>query len=142
MLADAGGDIICGDAPPGKAGWSIAVNVPGEKSRLLQKNLLLQNSAVATSGDVYQYMEHKGKCYAHIIDPRTGYGVTFQRNVTVVAADGAEADWLATAASILPRCRAKRLVKNKNAALLMNQVKHGKLKSTFTQTIEQYWSAE
>ncbi|MGV3658210.1 MAG: FAD:protein FMN transferase [Chitinophagaceae bacterium] len=142
VLADAGGDIVCGDAPPGKAGWTIAVNVPGEKARLLNKNMLLQNSAVATSGDVYQYIEHEGKRYAHIIDPRAGYGVTFQRNVTVVAADGALADWLATASSILPLCRAKKLVKKKNAALLITQIKRGKLKSTFTQTIEQYWSAQ
>ena len=142
VLADAGGDIVCGDAPPEKKGWTIAVNVPGEKNRLLQKTMLLQNSAVATSGDVYQYLEHEGKRYAHIIDPRTGYGVTFQRNVTVVAPDGALADWLATAASILPRCQSKKLAKKKNAALLITQIKKGRLKSTFTQTIEQYWSAE
>ena len=142
VLADAGGDIVCGAAPPGKKGWTIAVNVPGEKSRLLQKSLVLQNSAVATSGDVYQYMEHEGKRYAHIIDPRSGYGVTFQRNVTVVARDGALADWLATAASILPRCRAKKLVKKKNAALLITQMEKGRLKSTFTQTIEQYWKGQ
>jgi len=142
VLADAGGDIVCGDAPPGKSGWTIAVNVPGEKNKLLQKNLLLQNSAVATSGDVYQYMEHGGKRYAHIIDPRTGYGVTFQRNVTVVAADGALADWLATASSILPRRRVKKLVQQKSAALLITQMKKGRLKSTFTQTFAQYWSAQ
>ena len=142
VLADAGGDIVCGDAPPGKRGWTIAVNVPGEKNQLLQKSLLLQNSAVATSGDVYQYMEHEGKRYAHIIDPRTGYGVTFQRNVTVVARDGALADWLATAASILPRCRSKKLVKKKKGALLINQMEKGRLKSTFTQTIEQYWKGQ
>lgn len=142
VLADAGGDIVCGAAPPGKAGWTIAVNRPGEKNKLLQKNLVLQHVAVATSGDVYQYMEHKGKRYAHILDPRTGYGVTFQRNVTVVAADGALADWLATAASILPRCRAKKLVKKKKAALLLNQIKKGKLRSTFTQTIDQYWEKQ
>ncbi len=142
VLADAGGDIVCGDAPPGKGGWTIAVNVPGEKNKLMPKTIILQNKAVATSGDVYQYLEHEGKRYAHIIDPRTGYGVTFQRNVTVVAPDGALADWLATANSILPLWKAKKLVKKKNAALLVTQMKRGKLKSTFTQTIEQYWSAE
>jgi thiamine biosynthesis lipoprotein len=41
--------------------------------------------AVATSGDAYQYMEHDGLKYSHIIDPRTGYGIHSQRNVTVIA---------------------------------------------------------
>ena len=27
-LADAGGDIAMGDAPPGKNGWSIGINLP------------------------------------------------------------------------------------------------------------------
>jgi len=142
VLADAGGDIVCGDAPPGKKGWTIAINVPGEKAEFLQKNIILQNGAVATSGDVYQYMEHEGRRYAHIIDPRTGYGVTFQRNVTVIAANGALADWLATASSILPVCKAKRLAKKQNAALLITQKRKGRLKSTTTQSFVQYWSKE
>ena len=141
-LADAGGDIVCSGAPPGKKGWTIAINLPGEKKGYLQKNLLLQNGAVATSGDVYQYITHEGKRYAHIIDPRTGYGVTFQRNVTVVATDGATADWLATACSILPKRKAKRLVRKKDAALLVMQVKKEKLKSYATQSFAQFWQKE
>lgn len=141
-LADAGGDIVCSDAPPGKQGWTIAVNVPGEKKRFLQKDLLLQNGAVATSGDVYQYITHKGKSYAHIIDPRTGYGVTFQRNVTVVAKDGAMADWLATACSILPKRKAKRLIRKMGAALLVTQIKNETLKSYATQSFAQYWQKD
>lgn len=141
-LADAGGDIVCSGAPPGKRGWTIAINLPGEKKGYLQKNLLLQNEAVATSGDVYQYITHEGKRYAHIIDPRTGYGVTFQRNVTVVATDGATADWLATACSILPKRKAKRLVRKNDAALLVMQVKKEKLKSYATQSFAQFWQKE
>jgi thiamine biosynthesis lipoprotein len=141
-LADAGGDIVCSNAPPGKRGWRIAINIPGEKNRYLQKNLLLQNGAVATSGDVYQYITHEGKRYAHIIDPHTGYGVTFQRNVTVVAKDGATADWLATACSILPKRKAKRLVRYRAAALLVTQVRKEKFKAYATQSFAQYWQKE
>ena len=54
-------------------------------------------------------MEHKGIKYSHIIDPNTGYGVTSLRNVTVIAKDGATADWLATACSILPISKAKKV---------------------------------
>jgi thiamine biosynthesis lipoprotein len=29
-LADASGDIVMGDAPPGKDGWTIGINLPGK----------------------------------------------------------------------------------------------------------------
>ncbi|RYZ49977.1 MAG: FAD:protein FMN transferase, partial [Chitinophagaceae bacterium] len=125
-LADAGGDIACSDPPPGKKGWTVGINVPGNGEEILPETLTILNSAVATSGDIYQYMEHEGKRYSHIIDPRTGYGVPFQRNVTVVAADGATADWLATACSILPIKESLRLADAENAALLITQVHNGK----------------
>jgi thiamine biosynthesis lipoprotein len=93
-LADAGGDIALGDAPPEKNGWSVGINLPEQENELMSQKLELRNCAVATSGDVYNYILHDGKKYSHIIDPRTGYGVTNQRNVTVIANDGATADWL------------------------------------------------
>ena len=101
-MADASGDIVMSDAPPGKNGWTIGINLPENENELWDKKLELKNFAVSTSGDIYRYTIHNGKKYSHIIDPRTGYGVTSQRNVTVIAKDGATADWLATACSILP----------------------------------------
>jgi thiamine biosynthesis lipoprotein len=118
-LADASGDIVVSKAPPGKKGWSISINLPQEEIEFWDKKLLLSNCAVSTSGDIYRYITHKGKRYSHIIDPRTGYGVTSQRNVTVIAKDGATADWLATACSVLPIRKALRLVKREKAELLI-----------------------
>ena len=92
---------------------------------VLNKTILLENKAVSASGDVYQYTIHNGKKYSHVINPKTGYGVTFQRNVTVIASEGSTSDWLATACSILPLKKAKRLVKKLNADLLITQM-HGK----------------
>lgn len=123
VLLDAGGDVACSGAPPGKQGWAIGINVPEQADALLHKTIELQNGAVATSGDVYQFTEHGGKKYSHIINPKTGYGVTFQRNVTVMARDGATADWLATACSILPMAKAKKLARRHNAALLIGVLK-------------------
>lgn len=122
-LADAGGDLACSDAPPGKRGWTVGINVPQQEDELLAETITLSNGAVATSGDVYQYLEHEGKRYSHILDPRTGYGLRFQRNVTVVAADGATADWLATACSILPLQKSKKLATAFGAQLLITQRK-------------------
>lgn len=118
-LVDASGDIVVGEPPPGKTTWSIAMNLPQQENEFWQKKLGLKNLAVATSGDVYRYTVHNGKKYSHIIDPRTGYGVTSQRNVTVIAKDGATADWLATACSILPVKKALKLIKKEEAAVFI-----------------------
>lgn len=138
-LVNASGDIVMSSAPPGLKGWTVAINVPETKEELLPKTLLLQNKSVSTSGDAYQFMEHNGKKYSHIIDPRTGYGVTFQRNVTVIANDGTTADWLATACSILSIKQAKKLTAQLGAELLIGEIKKGKLVFYFTKGFNSYW---
>jgi thiamine biosynthesis lipoprotein len=138
-LADAGGDMVMSAPPPGTAGWTIGVNIPETTDELLNKRLLLQNTAVATSGDAYQYMEHAGKKYSHIIDPRTGYGITGQRNVTVIAKDGATADWLATACSILPIAAAKKLARRNGAELLITELVKGRVVFHMTERFASYW---
>lgn len=126
-LVDASGDIVVSDPPPGKNGWTIAINLPESENEVWDKNLELKNLAVSTSGDVYRYIIHNRKKYSHIIDPRTGYGVTTQRNVTVIAKDGATADWLATACSILPIRKALKLAKKEDAALFIATLKNEKI---------------
>lgn len=138
-LVNAGGDIVMSAGPPGTNGWTVGINVPESKDELLPKNLLLQNNAVATSGDVYQFIENGGKKYSHIIDPRTGYGIITQRNVTVIAEDGATADWLATACSILPVNKAKRLAAQLGAAVLITERVKGKLIVHATKNFAHYW---
>lgn len=138
-LLDAGGDMAMSQAPPGTRGWTIAINLPENTDELLPRRLLLQNKAVATSGDVYQYMEHEGKKYSHIVDPRTGYGIASQRNVTVIAADGALADWLATACSILSIAEAKKLAVQKGAELLITELRNNRIVYHATQGFSRYW---
>jgi thiamine biosynthesis lipoprotein len=140
-LADAGGDIVMSGNPLDNKGWLIGINLPETTDDLLTKKLLLQNSAVATSGDVYQSFEHKGIKYSHIIDPRTGYGVTNLRNVTIIAKHGATADWLATACSILPIKEAKKMAAANKAALLITTIQNGKLHFESTPNFKKYWQA-
>jgi thiamine biosynthesis lipoprotein len=99
-LVAASGDIAVSDAPPGKAGWRIDIALlPGDKER---RQLLLKNAAVSTSGDAEQFVEIGGVRYSHVIDPRTGLGLTGRRSVTVVARRGIQADSLTKMASTLP----------------------------------------
>jgi thiamine biosynthesis lipoprotein len=98
-MIDASGDVLVSAAPPGAAGWRIAVAPlrPGGTG----ETLVLAHAAVTTSGDAYQAVEIDGVRYSHIVDPRTGLGVTGQTTVTVIAPDATTADALATAASVL-----------------------------------------
>lgn len=138
-LVDAGGDIVMSGPPLNQQGWLIGVNLPETTDQLLNKKLQLSNCSVATSGDVFQFIEYKGVKYSHIINPLTGYGVTNLRNVTIVAKTGATADWLATACSILPIQEAKQLAISHQAALLITTLKNGKLVFEATPSFKNYW---
>jgi thiamine biosynthesis lipoprotein len=141
-LVDAGGDISMGDAPLSTKGWVVGVNAPEEAETLLDQKLLLKNMSVATSGDVYQFFLHKGKKYAHITDPKTGYGVTFQRNVTVIASDGTTADWLATACSILPVKTALETAAKQKAFVLITTLENGQIKAHKSKGFDRYWKKD
>ena len=138
-MVDASGDIVTSTAPPGLKGWVVGINTPQSTQEILPQKLLLHNKAVTTSGDVYQFMEHGGKRYSHITNPRTGYGLTTQKNVTVIANDGTTADWLATACSILSIKKAKRLALKTGADVLIATLKKGKLKFYATKGFAAYW---
>jgi len=112
-LIDAGGDVRLGDPPPGQSGWHVQVATgkepevaaspprPAQEGEVGPVVLDLANVAVATSGDVWQSVEIDGTHYSHIVDPRTGIGLTDRSTVTVVAPTGMLADALASAVSVL-----------------------------------------
>ncbi len=141
-LADAGGDIAMAEAPLQAKGWVVGINAPEEAEELLDKKLLLKNMSIATSGDVYQYFLHQGKKYAHITNPQTGYGVTFQRNVTVIANDGATADWLATACSILPIKTALTIAEKQKAFVLITIVENNQVKAFKSKGFDRFWKKD
>lgn len=99
-LVDASGDVVAAGHPPGTRGWRVAV-VGLARTGGAPPMIDLTDAAVTTSGDAYQAVEIDGVRYSHVIDPRTGLGVTGPSAVTVIAADGTTADALATAASVL-----------------------------------------
>lgn len=100
-LVEAGGDIVVSKAPPGTEGWRIQIpHYPEPGSAHL---LVLTEAAVSTSGDTEQYVLIDGTRYSHVIDPRTGLGLTDQVMATIVAPSGLQADALATTVSILGR---------------------------------------
>jgi len=138
-MVNAGGKIAIGEAPPGRNGWRIGITLPEEKEKIMQRLLLLSNTSVATSGDIYQHLDINGKRYSHIVDPKTGLGLTSQRNVTVIAQNGVISDWLATACSVLSIDESFKLIKAFNgAALLVTEMNNGRLIKKSTKNFEGY----
>lgn len=138
VLVDVSGDIATGNAPPGKEGWVIGINLP-ESEQLQNKKLQLHNLSVSTSGDLYQFIEHEGKRYSHIIDPKTGYGITTQKNVTVIADNTTTADWLATACSIMPVRKAKRLAKKMHTEILIAQLENERINQSVSKNFKRFY---
>ena len=120
-LVEAGGDIVVGDAPPGMPGWTI--DVPHADEAFSKRAAALTRAALATSGAMVQFVEINGVRYSHVIDPRTGRGVTHGLVVSVIATDAATADGLATAIGVLGKdAAAKLLAKHPDAIVSMRTV--------------------
>lgn len=98
-LLESGGDIVAGSGPPGLAGWRIEAK--DADARFRQRASQLTNAGLATSGASVQFVEIDGVRYSHVVDPRTGLGVTNQVTARVIARDAATADALATALTVL-----------------------------------------
>ncbi len=109
-LVAGGGDMAIGDAPPGKRGWRIEVAPLDVSNAPPARFVWLANCGLATSGDVFQYLDLDGHRYSHIVDPKTGLGLTDHSLVTVIARDAITADSLATAVSVLGPQRGLQLI--------------------------------
>lgn len=113
-LVAASGDIVVGEPPPGKDRWIVDIAPLGKG--MPARRLKLAHAAVSTSGDLFQFVEIGGVRYSHVLDPKTGLGLTGRRSVTVVAPYGWLADSLTKAASVLPPEKALPLMERMKAA--------------------------
>ena len=114
-LVSGGGDMVAGEAPPGTRGWRIELAPLDATNAPATEFVLLRNRALATSGDFFQRLEINGVRYSHIVDPRTGIGLTDHSLVVVIASDCLTADSLSTAVSVLGPGRGMKLAESKGA---------------------------
>lgn len=108
-MVTAGGDVRLGNPPPGRDGWNVAVQTFELNKR--DEILVLSNAGVSTSGDLHQSVEIDGVKYSHILDPRTGLGLTRRIAATVIADSAELSDPIATAACVLGENGAEMLRK-------------------------------
>jgi thiamine biosynthesis lipoprotein len=111
-LVDAGGEISAGDPPPGEDGWLVAIQSLKNPDELTGQHVRIRHACVTTSGDTRRFIEIGGVRYSHIIDPRTGLGLTRRIGATVVCPDGMTADALDTAVCVLGPEKGIELIDN------------------------------
>ena len=116
-LVAAGGDIAASDAPPGESGWRIMITPLDAEGAPPARYVMLRHSAVSTSGDTHQRVEIDGVRYSHIVDPRTGVGITDHSLVSVLAPDCMTTDLLETTVTVLgPELGLKLIEETPNTA--------------------------
>ena len=96
-LVAVAGDLRMGEAPPDKKGWTVGLRT---FHLTPVKTMELSNCAVSTSGDLFQKVEIGGETFSHLIDPRTGMGLTTRRAASVIMPEAKLTDPLATAACL------------------------------------------
>ncbi len=109
-LVAASGDIGASEPPPDQPGWRIEVAPLDADDAPPAEFVWLRNSAVSTSGDTFQRLEIGGVRYSHIIDPRTGVGLTDHSLVTVIAPDCTTTDSWETTISLLGPERGLKII--------------------------------
>ncbi|MHB8954324.1 MAG: FAD:protein FMN transferase [Pirellulaceae bacterium] len=99
-IINASGDLAASGPPPGSPGWVVGI-APLEPNAPPSVFGYLAHQALSTSGDAFQFVEIDNVRYSHIVDPRTGLGLTQRSSVSVLTRNCTDADALATAASVL-----------------------------------------
>lgn len=138
-LVAASGDIVAADAPPGTEGWRIGIAPLDAEKGEPSRYLTLRRAAVSTSGDAFQFVEIDGKRYSHIVDPRTGMGLTERMSVSVIAPNGTASDSLATTVCVLGTQRGFDLVESiPGAEAFVVRVVDGKVRTSATPGFAQF----
>lgn len=116
-LVGAGGDLYALGRSPAGEPWRVGIQSPDDPDALAGA-LLLEDAAVATSGDYRQYFEFGARRYHHLLDPATGEPrQSRDRSISVIAATCMAADAGATLAFGMEATEAERILARRGARI-------------------------
>ncbi|WP_273274058.1 FAD:protein FMN transferase [Maribacter polysiphoniae] len=100
-LIDMGGDIRVSGPPPEREYWILGFSYFDRQGKECFQKIKLKDGAVATSGNLYQFVEINGIKFSHIINPKSGLALKDGIQVTTISRYAAEADAFASAFSVI-----------------------------------------
>lgn len=96
IMVEIGGEVRTLGYNNKKEFWNIGISSPNQSGEI-NRVVKLSNSAMATSGDYWNYFEENGIRYSHTINPITGRPITHKlASVTIFDSTCLRADGLAT----------------------------------------------
>ena len=117
-LVDIGGEIIAQGKKNSQKHWLIGIEKPQAK-RSLHTLIILNNQAIATSGDYRNFHTTKAGTITHTINPKTGQAhVTTLVSVSVLSKTCMTADALATALLVMGKTKAQLFAKKHQLAVM------------------------
>ena len=140
---DIGGEIKTTGKKSDNKPWGIGIQSPTKYQEILQV-LYSNNMAIATSGNYLNKIEKNDQVIGHILDPRTKKPIKHQLlSVSVIAADCAVADALATGIYVMGPVDAKKWLEefNQYPALLVYK-ERGTVKSEFVNGFDRFLDPE
>ncbi len=114
-VLSAGGNVRIGHPPlDGRPNWAVGLQTPDGSvaDTDIVDTLYLSDCSVVTSGDYQRYYEVDGKRYCHLIDPDTLMPGEYFRSVTIITGDSGLADFLSTAAFLMPYSESRAFVES------------------------------
>jgi len=100
FMVNFGGDCMASGPHADGSAWMTGIenpHRPGDASAVIQ----LKAGALATSGDVFKFIQQGGKRYGHILNPRTGWpNLNSPLSITIAAPTCTEAGILSTLAML------------------------------------------
>jgi thiamine biosynthesis lipoprotein len=129
-MVEAGGEVRTRGMNPEGQPWQIGIERPDAPAPRPHFVVPLEGLALATSGDYRIFFEADGRRYCHEIDPSSGVPIAHRlASVSVVSADCAYADAMATALIVLGPERGYALaVEREVAAYFILRMRDGSLR--------------
>lgn len=119
-LVEIGGEFRASGTTAAGRPWRVGIERPVEGRRLLGETVVLDNRAIATSGNTRDFFEQDGRRYSHCIDPTMARPIVHPpMAVSVVAGTAMEADAWATALLVLGPERGHSLARERSLAALL-----------------------
>lgn len=100
VLVNFGGDLAANKAPTTREHWSVGVRCVANSHQLAK--FKFKSGAIATSGNQYRFINHKGKKLTHILNAQTGWPVSNPPiSISVAMGSCLQAGFLSTLASLM-----------------------------------------